>query len=158
MDSRINKHICWRKLHRLLNEGVSEMTRGLLLGAVLIITLGGCQMETGGGSGYNPGTSGSGGYNPGTGSPGGFNPGTGGRPPIDEGSGNRPNPGLALARDVCVRESEGRGRNVSIESYREVSGGAEVILRVRSSLLPIYSERQRCIFDYDTGRATINKA
>ena len=133
------------------------MKRGFLLGAVLIITLGGCQMETGSGSGYNPGSSGSSGYNPGTGNSGGFNPGTGGRPPIDAGSGNRPNAGLELARDICTRESDGRGRNVSIESSREVRGGAEVILRVRSSLLPMYSERLRCRFDYDTGRATINK-
>lgn len=117
------------------------------LTAVLIVTLGACQMNTGGQ-----------GFNPGAGSGGGFNPGSGARPPYDPGGGSRPSAGIELALDVCTREAEQRGRDVHILSSREVRGGAEVMLRVRTGPLFMTTQRFRCHFDYGTGRASVNRA
>jgi len=128
-------------------SGVSEMAFRVSLAAVLIMTLGACQMETGGQ-----------GFNPGAGSGSGFNPGSGARPPYDPGESSRPSAGIELARDVCTREAEQRGRDVRVLSSREVRGGAEVMLRVRTGPLFVTTQRLRCHFDYGTGRASVNRA
>jgi len=123
------------------------MTVRLSLAAILIITLGACQMGTGG-QGFNPGSGGS----------GGFNPGSGSRPPYDPGSGSRPSAGIQLARDVCTREADYRGRDARVLSAREIRGGVEVMLSVRTGPLGMNTQRLRCHFDYGTGRATISQA
>lgn len=114
------------------------------LAAVLIMTLGACQMETGGQ-----------GFNPGTGSGSGFNPGSGARPPYNPGGGSSPSAGLELARDVCTREAKQRGRDVHVQSAREIRNGAEVMLSVRTGPLGMTTQNLRCDFRYATGRATI---
>lgn len=114
----------------------------LLLAAILITTLSACQMETGG-QGFNPGS-------------GGFNPGSGSRPPYDPGSVS--SPGIELARDVCTREAQNRGRDVRVLSAREVRGGAEVMLSVRAGPLGLTTQRLRCNFDYGSARATMSRA
>ena len=67
-------------------------------------------------------------------------------------------PGLELARGACLREGERRGIEVHVLAAREMSGGAEVILRVGPGLPPLNTQRVRCFFDYGSGRATISSA
>ena len=114
--------------------------------AALMTTLAACQMETGGGGGFNPGTGGS----------GGFNPGSGSRPPFDPDAGSSSVPGLELAKTACLREGARRGLQVSVLAGREMRGGAEVILLVGPGRPPANTQRVTCFFDYGSGRATIS--
>ena len=108
-----------------------------LLATASILLLSGCvDGDDFGGSGGTGGFGGTGGS-----SGGGFG-----------GSGGSNQTGLALARDVCIRDIEARGGTVvRLESAREIRNRAEIVVQTRRNPTTVSTERRLCTFYYNTG-------
>ena len=112
------------------------------LAAVAALALAGCanENEFGGAGGSFGGSAGSGG----AGGSGGFG-GSGG-------SSGSNQPGLSLARDVCIRDIESQGGTVvRVDSMREIQNRAEIVVETRRSPASRNTERRLCTFYYNTG-------